>query len=245
MWTSDLLPVASTSQPQKHKICDFPADASLSPYSECSSRSESPFPVDPVSPISSRSIFKSYWSTSESVRGDDEQSPKLSSLRMPLVTVHDEFDSQDRVANEDHHASSEGSADKDHSSKLCISTDDSSISYSLPPTDRSKTQRRQILPTPPKSIVKPESPCMKSCCRPWSSTSSLIKKPTNSCLRPSRYSFSGSNCLASLNEVDTKGVISSQNVHLKKEVSFYAQVSVLEFTVPQEQRSDGWSKYFV
>lgn len=232
MWTSDLFTVASSPSPmQKHHFCDFPEDESISPSSECSSRSESPSPRDPISPISPRSIFKSYWSSSsKTVDENEELDRKLSSLKMPLVTAEEcsltEGDKKEQVLPKD---------DFTKAPTKSISKDDAVISYKMPPApDRSPTQRRRILPDPPTSFVRPEPPCVKPCCRPWSSTSALIKKPSGSCLRPSRYSFSGSPNVASLDED-----------HHKKEVSFYSQVSVFEFTVPQEQRSDGWSKYFV
>lgn len=241
MWTSDLFTMASPSQMQKHQICDYPAEESTSPRSECSSRSESPLPMDPISPVSPRSIFKSYSSSPKSVDKEEELSEKLCSLQLPLVTAED--CSEPTAVDEEHESKSKD--DFSQAPTKCVSTDDTVISYRMPPApDRSPTQRRQILPAPPKSFVRPKPPCVRPCCRPWSSTSALIKKPNGSCLRPSRYSFSGSPSVASLDDVD-KGHAESSVNHHKKEVSFYAQVSVFEFTVPQEQRSDGWSKYFV
>ena len=243
MWTSDLFSVASPRQQQKHQaIADFDGDESLSPRSDCSSRSESPIPADPISP--QRSIFGSYWSSKSSV--DEEQlSRSLCSLQMPLVTADDENTHPAETGKE--HEAPPKDDQKDTPRKLCITKDDTAIPYRLPPApDRSPMKRRQILPTPPKSVDIPKPSCTKPCCRPWSSTSALIRKPSGSCLRPSRYSFSGSSSAACLDDVDavqahTQGPSHPLN---KKGVSFYAQVSVFEFTVPQEQSSDGWSNYF-
>lgn len=247
MWTSDLFSIVSPSRMQKHHMLDLPADDdNLSPRSECSSRSESPLPIDPISPDSPRSIFKSFWSLSKILDEEAELSHKLSSLQMPLVTADDKPSSDLLVTAEDQVATTNDDFNEDLTSNHFISLDDATVSYRLPPApDRSRAQRRQILPTPPTSLIRPNPPCLKSCCRPWSSTSALIKKPNRSCLRPSRYSFCGSPSVASLNDVAMNQIDRPARSAHKKEVSFYAQVSVFEFTVPQEQRSDGWSKYFV
>lgn len=244
MWTSDLFPVASSPHEQKHQAdVDFPADESLSPRSDCSSRSASPIPVDPISP--QRSIFGRYWS-SKGLDDESELSRKLCSLQMPLVTVDDE-NSQPAASTKEHEALPSDDLKHSPPRKLCVSSDDTSIPYRLPPApDKSPTQRRQILPPPPQPVAIPKQACAKSCCRPWSSTSALTRKPSGSCLRPSRYSFSGSSSSACLNDVDAVQARTRRPSHplQKKEVSFYAQVSVFEFTVPQDQSSEGWSNYF-
>jgi hypothetical protein len=235
--------VTSPSQVQKHHICELSPDESLSPRSECSSRSESPLPMDPISPASPRSIFKSYWLSPKGIDEEEELSRKLSSLQMPLVTAND--DESSIIAIDEEHEPSTKDDLNEAPNKICLSSDDTAISYKIPPAPERPSRRRQILPNPPQSPVPPKPTCLRSCCRPWSSTSALIRKPSGSCLRPSRYSFSGSpSAAASLDDV-TKIQESTAHSHHKKEVSFYAQVSVFEFTVPQEQRSDGWSKYFV
>ncbi|KAL7510233.1 hypothetical protein ACHAXN_007449 [Cyclotella atomus] len=235
--------MTSPLQMQKHHMCDLSADESLSPRSECSSRSESPLPMDPISPVSPRSIFKSYWLSPKGIDEEEELSRKLSSLQMPLVTADD--DERSNLAIDEEHKPSTKDDFNEASSELCSSSDDTPILSKVPPAPE-RPRRRQILPTPPQSSVPPKPTCLRSCCRPWSSTSALIKKPRGSCLRPSRYSFSGSPSVASLDDVhNIQEVSTAHNAHHKKEVSFYAQVSVFEFTVPQEQRSDGWSKYFV
>jgi hypothetical protein len=96
--------------------------------------------------------------------------------------------------------------------------------------------------------------------RPWSSTSALLQdssakqreqQPSTSCLRKSRYSFSGTISPSSSSSSHCCSTNDGNNddnkLHLhNRSVSFYSQVSVLEFTVPQEKRSqEGWSKYFV
>ncbi|KAL3760984.1 hypothetical protein ACHAWU_009307 [Discostella pseudostelligera] len=89
--------------------------------------------------------------------------------------------------------------------------------------------------------------------RPWSSTSALQhsvkREPSQSCLRKSRYSFSGtiSPSPSCNSECSKPGEDEEEHLHNRPSVSFYSQVSVLEFTVPQhEKRSqEGWSKYFV
>ena len=236
MWTSDNFTVWPSQQQQNH-IDYSTSDESLSSRSECgSSRTGSPLPRDPISPVSSRSIFKNYWS-SKSVGEEEHLSRALDSLQLPFATTPDESSSCPAVDKV------QEPSQKDHFKQAPprqSSIDNTSISNRQTPVDRSP-QRRQILPAPPKSYAKlPPRPSRESRARRWSSTSALIKKPGSSCLRPSRYSFSGS-----LNDVKQADPPSSRSMPmLKKEVSFYAQVSVFEFTVPQEKRSEGWSNYF-
>ncbi|KAL3793498.1 hypothetical protein HJC23_007238 [Cyclotella cryptica] len=246
MWTSDLFYVVSPPQlPKHHAFFDFPAGVNLSPYSESSdndSRSVSPMPADPVSPASPRSIFKRYWEGSKSCNQEDGLSPKFRNLHLPLVdSTQNSSSSHPALNHEETKSSDEDAADKAPDNKLLGGADHVSVTDRLPPV--SPPPRRQILPAPPTSPFTPKPACTKPCCRPWSSTSALISKPKGSCLRPSRYSFSGSNS-ASLALADVEGG-SSSSTGLKKEVSFFSQVSVFEFTVPQEKRADGWSKYFV
>ncbi|KAL7518914.1 hypothetical protein ACHAWX_003715 [Stephanocyclus meneghinianus] len=248
MWTSDLFSAVSPSQkPKNQAFFDIPAGMNLSPSSEWSdndSRSDSPMPADPVSPASPRSIFKCYWEGSKSFIHQDVLSPKFQNLHLPLVMANeDTSSSHPLVGIEETEASSDNVVDKAPANMLS-STEDTSVSDMLvSPPDRSPTRRRQILPPPPTSSFRPKPPCTKPCCRPWSSTSALMNKPKGSCLRPSRYSFSGSNSASLL--LAGAEVASTSRPVLKKEVSFYSQVSVFEFTVPQEKRGDGWSKYFV
>jgi len=92
--------------------------------------------------------------------------------------------------------------------------------------------------------------------RTWSSTTSLIKRPTHSCLRPSRYSCSiiDERRLASLHqelnnekttatkdeedggsseekEATTSAIEARSQMKRSKSVSFYSEVSVFEFFV--------------
>lgn len=91
--------------------------------------------------------------------------------------------------------------------------------------------------------------------------------PSRSCLRKSRYSFSSCDdrdlaeaaSLASLvaparlhpglrnwGHVDLSASSSSSSPDMSRSVSFYSEVSVVEYSVPQEQRrsQEGWSRYF-
>mmetsp|Transcript_6101 Transcript_6101/g.11727 ORF Transcript_6101/g.11727 Transcript_6101/m.11727 type:complete len:300 (+) Transcript_6101:352-1251(+) len=139
-----------------------------------------------------------------------------------------------------------------------------------------RSPRRQILPTPPpstaisSSLVQPRgklqfllSPRTPLGERKSLSTSALLKGPCRSCLRKSRYSCSAI--------VTRRDAVSTGRLHhqlrnngshdlqhhitspssilrdeLKKSVSFYSQVSVFEFAVPQDQQKSqkGWSKQF-
>lgn len=86
--------------------------------------------------------------------------------------------------------------------------------------------------------------------RPWSSTSALQhsvkREPSQSCLRKSRYSFSGTISPSPYCNSECSKPEDEDHLHNCRSVSFYSQVSVLEFTVPHEKRSqEGWSKYFV
>eukprot|EP00956_Cyclotella_meneghiniana_P007107 scaffold9651_cov72-Cyclotella_meneghiniana.AAC.6 len=238
MWTSDNFTVWPSQQQEQNHINYSSSNESVSSRSESSSsRSISPLPMDPISPVSSRSIFKNYWS-SKSVDEEEHLSRALDSLQLPFAIAQDESSScpaVDKVQEASHKDQFKQAPPRQSS------IDDTPISHRQTPVDRSP-QRRQILPAPPKSYAKlpPRPSRHESRGRRWSSTSALIKKPSGSCLRPSRYSFSGS-----LNDVKQANSPNSQPMHmLKKEVSFYAQVSVFEFTVPQEKRSEGWSNYF-
>jgi hypothetical protein len=109
--------------------------------------------------------------------------------------------------------------------------------------------------------------------RPWSSTTALggrprCAPPSRSCLRKSRYSFSSSGdrdlaeaaALASSaaparlhlglrnrGHVDLVGsaTSTSPSSDMSRSVSFYSEVSVVEYAVPREQRrsQEGWSRY--
>lgn len=250
MWTSDLFSVVSPSQQPKQAAFSFDMPSEMnspqSDYSDEDSRSTSPVPVDPFSPISPRSIFQNYWAgSSNSADQEEELSQRLFKLQMPLVKFDEvnEGQSSHSTADLKEVEGPSKAAVVTAPSKPSVIADDASKSYRLPPApDRSPTRRRQILPTPPTATIRPRPTCTKACCRPWSSTSALIKKPTQSCLRPARYTFSGSKSTTALDAAEVEVTSRSS---LKKEVSFYSQVSVFEFAVPQEKRSDGWSKYFV
>jgi hypothetical protein len=159
------------------------------------------------------------------------------------------------------------------------SIDDTTIDYSMKNKSRSPiTPRRQILPSvaapPPPLHAAAETaaatlssvqdqarfnctatPLRGGSSRTWSSTTSLIKRPTHSCLRPSRYSCSiiDERRLSSLhqelnndktatkdedgrsseeeNEEEATAIEARSQMKRSKSVSFYSEVSVFEFFV--------------
>lgn len=161
------------------------------------------------------------------------------------------------------------------------SIDDTTIDYSMKNKSRSPiTPRRQILPSvaapPPPSPLHATAetgaatlssvqdqarfnckatPLGGGSSRTWSSTTSLIKRPTHSCLRPSRYSCSiiDERSLSSLHqelnndktvtkdeedggsseekEATTSAIEARSQMKRSKSVSFYSEVSVFEFFV--------------
>lgn len=162
------------------------------------------------------------------------------------------------------------------------SIDDTTIDYSMKNKSRSPiTPRRQILPSvaapPPPSPLHATAetgaatlssvqdqarfnckatPLRGGSSRTWSSTTSLIKRPTHSCLRPSRYSCSiiDERSLSSLHqelnnekttatkdeedggssdeeEATTSTIEARSQMKRSKSVSFYSEVSVFEFFV--------------
>lgn len=250
--------------------------ASLQSFSESDNDSLSSSPRPALSPTatcsnnirvgSGRSIFDKYWTSpthkknlEKDADGEDEEVLKrLSTLQLPLADEDD--DSNQKTCAIIHHPASTTVSPKTdkispptaRSKERKTSFDDTSIKYSTP--TRPHTQRRQILPTPPPPSVsssltipmsRPQAQLLLSP-RGWSSTSALLKRPSQSCLRKSRYSsFSG--------VVDT-GVGEEENGshddELKKEnrtssrVSFYSQVSVFEYHEQIQRSQKGWSKYF-
>jgi len=140
-----------------------------------------------------------------------------------------------------------------------------------------RSPRGQILPTPPpstavsSSLVQPRgklqfllAPRTPLSARKSLSTSALLKGPCWSCLRKSRYSCSSivthrdaastgrlhheirNNGFHDLQQ-HTTSPSSILRDELKKSVSFYSQVTVFEFAVPQDQEKSqkGWPKQFV
>ena len=111
----------------------------------------------------------------------------------------------------------------------------------LPP---SPPPRRRILPIPPQhhpqlvttTTITPTTEDIKI------SQSSSSKRPSGSCLRRSRYSFP-----SELSEIAARNV--DYVLSDSKSVSFYSQVSVLEFENDQDDNDDGmkvesWFKNF-
>ena len=98
--------------------------------------------------------------------------------------------------------------------------------------------------------------------RPWSSTTALGGRgggdrdkrcsapPSRSCLRKSRYSSLSSSDVRDLAEAAAlrlhPGLRNPSSPDMSRSVSFYSEVSVLEYAVPREQRrsQEGWSRYF-
>ena len=252
--------------------------ASLQSFSESDNDSLSSSPRPALSPTnttcsnnirvgSGRSIFDKYWTSPTHKKslekdGDDEDEEvlkRLSTLQLPLAD--EDEDSDQKTCAIIHHPATNVSPKTDKispptamSKERKSSFDDTSIKYSTP--TRPRTQRRQILPTPPPPSVsssltiprsRPQAQMLLSP-RGWSSTSALLKRPSQSCLRKSRYSsFSG--------VVDTgvgeeeNGSHNNHEDELKKEnrtsrVSFYSQVSVFEYHEQIQRSQKGWSKYF-
>eukprot|EP00985_Skeletonema_marinoi_P004549 scaffold1977_cov250-Skeletonema_marinoi.AAC.6 len=205
---------------------------------------------------------------------------KLSSLSLPLVD-----------GDEDEHPSTgddcppttslmrSSSAQAAPSPKMTKNTkafpiDDSTIDYGRNNNKRPSvsTPRRQILPTvvappppPPRNNVQDlprvANPLREQTQRKWSSTTALIKRPTHSCLRPSRYSCSmiDERELAQQQHQDTpkvhenaaaaSAIAARAALSRSKSVSFYSQVSVFEFVkyskgMEDARPSKDWSKYF-
>lgn len=151
------------------------------------------------------------------------------------------------------------------------SIDDSIINYITNKNNRPKSSRRQILPQyeAPSSKSTPTSYPSRHHGYPrrkWSSTTALLKRPTHSCIRPSRYSCSmiDERKLSSRqssqddvhqdnsddNATDTARIIATRaSLPRSKSVSFYSQVSVFEFVnytkgLEDARPSQDWSKYF-
>ena len=152
------------------------------------------------------------------------------------------------------------------------SIDDSIINYNTNKNNRPKSSRRQILPQYEAPSSKPTPPSYPSRHhgyprRKWSSTTALLKRPTHSCIRPSRYSCSmiDERKLSSRpssqddvhhqdnsddNATDTARIIATRaSLPRSKSVSFYSQVSVFEFVNNTKGSEDArpsqdWSKYF-
>jgi len=206
---------------------------------------------------------------------------KLSSLSLPLVDDDDEDEqpSTDLCASNSLTRSS-SSAQAAPSPKMVDakafrrpSIDDSTITYSRDKKNPSaSTPRRKILPTvvaPPPQPAPPATnthnvrdlqlqrvALREQTQRPWSSTTALIKRPTHSCLRPSRYSCSmiDERELAQRRDASedaAAAVIAARAAMCRsKSVSFYSQVSVFEFVkygkgAEDVRPSKDWSKYFV
>mmetsp|Transcript_13364 Transcript_13364/g.28674 ORF Transcript_13364/g.28674 Transcript_13364/m.28674 type:complete len:285 (-) Transcript_13364:226-1080(-) len=156
------------------------------------------------------------------------------------------------------------------------SYDDNAVDYqaALATSSPTRSPRRKILPTPPPSTSVSSSLIQPKRSTPlfvgWKksvSTSALLKAPHQSCLRRTRYSCSaivthrdavtaagklhherrnnGSHDLRQTSS--TTKTSRSLRDELKKSVSFFSQVSVCEFAVPQDQQRSqkGWAKQFV
>lgn len=231
--------------------------------SDTDSLSSSPHPaLSPSTRVGGRSIFDKYWTSpthKKRLEKDDTEEEeavlkRLSTLQLPLAD-EEEDDSDQKTCAIIHPATTTTASPK--TDKISPSTttdrerktsfDDTSIKYSTP--TRPRTQRRQILPTPPppslsSSLTIPRSrPQAQMLLSPrgWSSTSALLKRPSQSCLRKSRYSsFSG--------VVPAENGADINQDELKKEnttrVSFYSQVSVFEYHEQIQRSQKGWSKYF-
>eukprot|EP00574_Skeletonema_japonicum_P003652 CAMPEP_0201717964 /NCGR_PEP_ID=MMETSP0593-20130828/3589_1 /ASSEMBLY_ACC=CAM_ASM_000672 /TAXON_ID=267983 /ORGANISM="Skeletonema japonicum, Strain CCMP2506" /LENGTH=334 /DNA_ID=CAMNT_0048208141 /DNA_START=282 /DNA_END=1286 /DNA_ORIENTATION=+ len=205
---------------------------------------------------------------------------KLSSLSLPLVDDDEDDQSSSttdcaskslmRKSSSAQAAPSPKMVDTKSFRRPCV--DDSTINYGR---DKKRPDtsapRRKILPT----VVAPPSPTPPPAAtntherervalreqtqRPWSSTTALIKRPTHSCLRPSRYSCSMINEreLAQQQHQDTSkedasaaaAIAARAALSRSKSVSFYSQVSVFEFVkygmgMEDVRPSKDWSKYF-
>lgn len=234
--------------------------ASLQSFSESDTDSLSSSPHPALSSSfnnrvgTGRSIFDKYWTSPTHKKSlekdaDDEEEEallkRLSTLQLPLADEED--DSDQRTCAIIHPATTASpktnkispSTTTGRSTEEQKSFDDTSINYSTPPSP-ARTQRRQILPTPPPPSVSSSLTVGLLSPRGWSSTSALLKgPPSQSCLRKSRYSsFSG--IVSPEND--------ASNDELKKEnrtrVSFYSQVSVFEYHEQIQRSQKGWSNYF-
>mmetsp|Transcript_15132 Transcript_15132/g.24610 ORF Transcript_15132/g.24610 Transcript_15132/m.24610 type:complete len:292 (+) Transcript_15132:153-1028(+) len=264
----------SSSDDSNISIPETIMSASLQSFPESDNYSMSSS-IQSLSPVSSpRSIFGSYWSspthkyTLEETNNDDEEEvlAQLRMLQMPLVNDDD--------TDRDNEDSSSAAANKIVQAPIISavqmrSFDDASIDYqSALPATPTRTPQRKILPTPP-------PPHQQFLQRKSISTTALLKgSPHQSCLRKSRYSCSAivtgsvtatsvmgrlhhGSCNHGYHDLyhhnPQPAVISRGNRpddprdELKKSVSFYSQVSVLEFSVPPDQRRSqkGWSNYFL
>lgn len=212
---------------------------------------------------------------------EEELLYKLSSLSLPLVD--DEDDAQQQPSSSTDECSPKTSLMRSSSAQAApspkmVSTktsrrpsvDDSTIDYGRnKKRPGASTPRRQILPTvvappppPPPAVAASELPHVVTLRggqtqRPWSSTTALIKRPTHSCLRPSRYSCSmiHERELAQQQHQDTSedaaataaAIATRAGLSRSKSVSFYSQVSVFEFVKYGPggmEPSKDWSKYF-
>lgn len=216
--------------------------------------------------------------------GDKEREllHKLSSLSLPLVDDDEQPSSTDMCASNSLTRSS--SAQTAPSPKMVDakafrrpSFDDSTINYGRDKKNPSaSTPRRKILPTvvaPPPPPAAPAikydarvsrvAPLREQTQRPWSSTTALIKRPTHSCLRPSRYSCSmiderklaqhRRDASEDAAATAAAAIAARAAMSRSKSVSFYSQVSVFEFVnygkgvedvQPSKDWSKDWSKYF-
>mmetsp|Transcript_9928 Transcript_9928/g.15953 ORF Transcript_9928/g.15953 Transcript_9928/m.15953 type:complete len:292 (-) Transcript_9928:386-1261(-) len=224
---------------------------------------------------SQRSIFGSYWLSpahTQSAETNDEDEDELGSRLQTLKTSP--MNTADELVKEDS-SSSNAAANKTvqapitkRSSEAKKSHDDNSVDYRAAlgtAKNPTRTARRQILPTPPpptaisSSLLQPRlqrhlllSPLGGE--KKSFSTSILLKRPHQSCLRKSRY-LSCSIIEGGVGRLHL-GLRNNgyPNLHhhrnevdeLKKSVSFFSQVSVVEFAVPKFERSSqkGWDKQF-
>jgi len=231
---------------------------------------------------SPRSIFGSYWSSSpahtksiEGIHGGNEdKNEAMARLYAPhLPLIDGDTDLKKSSNSTDPNKIVRGSIEP----KEIYDYHDNSIEYQAAAlVPNSTPPRRQILPTPPpstaisSSLAQPRrklqflsAPRTQLGERKSLSTSALLKGPSRSCLRKSRYSSSaivphrdaastgrlhhelrnhGSHDL----QYHTTSTSTILRDELKKSVSFYSQVSVFEFAVPQDQQKSqkGWSKQF-
>lgn len=230
-----------------------------------------------------RRIFNSYWSSSSSVspsspaayasptsvdafhiaeKGRDEphlQDTKSCEATELLLLPELPFGGFDQSSE----GNNEKSEDQSHNDDSTTMYTSASPNNNVNRMNSARLSRRQILPTPPPQ-VSPRLPAFVNQThsldthRPWSSTSSLHKKPTRSCLRRSRYSVSCDGKDASAISTATTTAVAAAATTTKSttksastealSVSFHTQVSVFEFVTSSstlEQRSKyGWSSYF-
>jgi len=223
---------------------------------------------------SPRSIFGSYWSSPAHTKSletindnnEDEAMARLQTLQLPLIDGVDDDSSSSAAAKK--------IVQIEHKivNKPKKSYDDKAADYQAALTTSSPTRspRRKILPTPPpstsisSSLIQPRrSTSLFDSWKKSVSTSALLKAPHQSCLRRTRYS-----CSAIVTRRDA--VVVAGKLHherrndgshdlqqqtktsrslrdeIKKSVSFFSQVSVCEFAVPQDQQRSqkGWAKQF-